>query len=73
MNDERKDHLDQKGPKQRNHPNNYRPITCPPLMWKILTAQKKEEIHYSILSVECALTNRNDAAKDPEALQSYLT
>ena len=28
--------------------NNYRPITCLPMMWKILTAQIKEEIYYSL-------------------------
>ena len=29
-------------------PNNYRPITCLPMMWKILTAQIREEIYYSL-------------------------
>ena len=31
-------------------PNNYRPITCLPMMWKILTAQIREEIYYSLTS-----------------------
>ena len=31
-------------------PNNYRPITCLPMMWKILTAQVREEIYYSLTS-----------------------
>ena len=31
-------------------PNNYRPITCLPMIWKILTAQIREEIHYSLTS-----------------------
>ena len=31
-------------------PNNYRPITCLPIMWKILTAQVREEIYYSLTS-----------------------
>ena len=31
-------------------PNNYRPITCLPIMWKILTAQIREEIYYSLTS-----------------------
>ena len=31
-------------------PNNYRPITCLPMMWKILTAQIREEIYYSLIS-----------------------
>ena len=28
-------------------PNNYRPITCLPMMWKISTAQVREEIYYT--------------------------
>ena len=31
-------------------PNNYRPITFLPMRWKILTAQIKEEIYYSLTS-----------------------
>ena len=30
--------------------NNYRPIMCLPVIWKILTAQIKEEIYYSLIS-----------------------
>ena len=31
-------------------PNNYWAITCLPMMWKILTAQIKEEIYNSLIS-----------------------
>ena len=31
-------------------PNNYRPVTCLPMMWKILTAQIREEIYNSLTS-----------------------
>ena len=31
-------------------PNNCRPITCLPMMGKILTAQIKEEIYYTLIS-----------------------
>ena len=31
-------------------PINYRPITCLPMMWKILTAQIREEIYYPLTS-----------------------
>ena len=48
-------------------PKNYRPITCLPMMWKILTAQVRGEIYYSLTS---SLRSRNDAAKDSEAQQS---
>ena len=44
LDDQRKDHIDRKG----TAPKNNRPITCLPMMWKILTAQKREEIYYSL-------------------------
>ena len=42
--------LIQKDPNKRTAPNNYRPITCLPMMWKILTAQIREEIYYPLTS-----------------------
>ena len=42
--------LIQKDPNNGTAPNNYRPITCLPRMWKILTAQIREEIYYSLTS-----------------------
>ena len=42
--------LIQKNPSKETAPNNYRTITCLPMMWKILTAQIKEEIYYSLTS-----------------------
>ena len=41
--------LIQEDPPKENapSPNNYRPTTCLPIMWKILTAEKREEIYYS--------------------------
>ena len=42
--------LTQKDPNKEIAPNNYRPITCQPMMWKILTAQVREEIYYSLTS-----------------------
>ena len=58
--------LIQKDPSEGTAPNNYRPITCLRIMWKILTAQIREKIYYS-------LTNRKDAAKNPEAQLNYST
>ena len=40
--------LIQKDPIKETAPNNYRPITCLPMMWKILTAQRRKEIYYSL-------------------------
>ena len=42
--------LIQKDPSKGTAPNNYRPITCKPMMWKILTAQIREKIYYSLTS-----------------------
>ena len=42
--------LIQKDPSKGTAPNNYRPITCLPMMWKILTAQIREEIYYLLIS-----------------------
>ena len=42
----------QKDPSKGTAPNNYRPITCLPMMWKILTAQIREKIYYSLASRE---------------------
>ena len=40
--------LIQKDTSKRTAPNNYRPITCLPMMWKILTTQIREDIYYSL-------------------------
>ena len=42
--------LIQKDPNKGTAPNNYRAITCLPMMWKILTAQIREKIYYSLTS-----------------------
>ena len=42
--------LIQKETSKGTAPNNYRPITCLPMMWKISTAQIREEIYYSLTS-----------------------
>ena len=42
--------LIQKDPLKGTAPNNYRLITCLPMMWKILTTQIREEMYYSLIS-----------------------
>ena len=42
--------LIQKDQSKRTAPNNYRLITCLPIMWKILTAQIREKIYCSLIS-----------------------
>ena len=42
--------LIKKDPNKGTAPNNYRSITCLPMMWKMLTVQIREEINYSLTS-----------------------
>ena len=69
----RKSTLIQKDPSKETDPNNYRPITCLPMMWKMLTAQIREKIYYSLTSHGLFHVEQKGAAKDPEAQQSYST
>ena len=48
--------------------NNYRPLPCIPMMWKIITAQIRENIYYSLISCRIFPKNRKDAARGPEEL-----
>ena len=50
-NEQRRGQIDPKVHKQWIIPNNYRHITCLLMMWKILTAQIREEIYYSLTSL----------------------
>ena len=59
----RKTTLIQKNPSKGTAPNNYRPITCLPMMWKILTAQIREEIFYSLTSRKLFLDEQKGCRK----------
>ena len=48
MDDQRIDHIDTKRPKQRKHLKQLQTQNLPKRMWKILTAQIREEIYYSL-------------------------
>ena len=50
IDDQKGDHSDPKRPLKRTTPNNYRPITCLLMMWKILMAQTREKIFNSLIS-----------------------
>ena len=50
MDDQGKDHYNQKWPQKGTASKNYRPITYLTMMWEILTAQIREEIYYSLMS-----------------------
>ena len=65
--------LIQKDPRKETALNNNRPITSLTMIWKILTAQVREEIYSSLRSRGFFPRNRKDAAKDQEPQQSYFT
>ena len=44
MDDQRKDHIDLKDAIKETASNNYKPITCLPMMWKILIAQIRKRL-----------------------------
>ena len=46
--DQKKDHTNPKRPLKGTVPNDYRPLMCLPIMWKILTAWIREEIYVSL-------------------------
>ena len=48
MDDKKKENPNEKITKKKTAPQNYRPITCLPMMWKMLTAHIKEEIYNSL-------------------------
>ena len=50
MDDQRKNHIDPKGLKQRNRLKQLQAHNLPTEMWKKLTAQIREEIYYSLTS-----------------------
>ena len=60
----RKTTLIQKDPHKGTASNNYRPITCLPKMWKILTAQIREAIY-------CSRNNRKYATREQEEQVIY--
>ena len=64
--------LIQKDPSKEIAPNNYRPITCLPMMWKILRAQIREEIYYSLTS-RSLFPDEQKGCCTAEAQQSYFT
>ena len=50
MDDQRKDNSNRKRPLKEPALNNYRPIRCQLMIWKILTAQIREKIYISLIS-----------------------
>ena len=53
-------------------PNNYRPITCLPMMWKILTVQIREEIYYLLTSCGLFLEEQKGCRKGSRGTAELL-
>ena len=69
MDDQKKDHLDPKGPKQRNRPKKLQTHNLPTDNVENINRINKRR---DLLFVN-KLWSRKDAAKDPEAQKSYFT
>ena len=63
MDDQRKTILIQKDPFKETATNNYRPITCLLMTWKILTAQINEEICHSLICCTLFSEQQNGCCK----------
>ena len=64
--------LIQKDRHKRTAQNNYTPITCLPMMWKILTAQIKEKIYYSLISRRIFLEEQKGSNKGTRGTEDLL-
>ena len=64
--------LIQKDPSKGTAPNNYRPITCLPMMWKILAAQIREEIYYSLTSRGSFPDEQKECCKGSRGISELL-
>ena len=69
MDDQRKDHIDPKGPTQMNRPKQLQTHNLPTDEVENMNNTNKRR---DLLLMDCSLMNRKDAGKDPEAQQSYL-
>ena len=71
MDNPRKDHIDPKGPKERNCPKQLQTHNLPTdHVENINSINKGRDL---LQAVDCSLRNRKDATKDPKAQQSYFT
>ena len=74
MDDQMKYQINPKrSPLKGTAPNNYNSITYLPMMWKILTAQMREEIYYSFTSRGLFPEEQKGSSNDPEAQMTCST
>ena len=72
MDDKGKTTLIRKDPSKGTAPNNYRTITCLPVMWKILTAKIRENIYYSLKSRELFPDEQKGCCKESRGRAELL-
>ena len=61
----------QKDPQKGTAPNNYRLITSLPMTWKIITAQIREEIYYSLINRRLFPEEQKGCLKGQEEQKIY--
>ena len=64
--------LIQKDPRKRTALINYRPITCLHMMWKILMAQIREEIYYSLIRRRLFFEEQKECHKGTRGIVKLL-
>ena len=57
---------------QGTTPKNYRPITCLPMMWKVLRARIREEISYSLTSHGLLPKEQKRCRKGPRGTEKIV-
>ena len=62
----------QKDKSKGNIPSTYSPITCLPLMLKLLSGVNADQIYGYLDQQNCYQKNRQDAGKDLEELMIYF-
>ena len=70
---QRKTTLIQNHPPKWNCPNNYRPIRCLPMMWKILTTQIRDDIYFSPVSRELFPGEQKRCRKGTRGTANWFT
>ena len=73
MDDQRKDYIYPKGPKQRGRSKQLQTNNLPTDDVEVLTAQIREGIYNLLTSRGSFLEKEKGCGKDPEAQQSYFT
>ena len=72
MDNQREGNFNSKSLLKRTAQTNYRPITCLPMMWKILMAQIRKTIYYSLISDEIFSNKKKGRRKRARGTKKQL-